>query len=125
MTSHYLHNEHPVRVKNGVAEALCDGAWRCLDGFCPASPEALPVAADHFSAANQLMLRAAEGDEAAFAELAGRIRPALVRFLRGRMRQVGRDPGDAEDAAQDVLLKLLQKARAGEFEPKEDFGKFV
>ena len=42
------------------------------------------------------------GDAAAFAVLAGRYRPALVRFFRAMLA----DSGQADDAAQETLLRL-------------------
>ncbi len=48
MSAHYLFNETPVRVRDGRAEALTDGAWQAFPFFLPDGPEAQPVAAGQF-----------------------------------------------------------------------------
>ncbi len=50
----------------------------------------------------ELMMAAAGGDVEAFGELAGRYRDTLVLYFERRIR----DRGQAQDMAQDVLLKL-------------------
>ena len=56
----------------------------------------------------QLMLRAQRGDRAAFAELVGAYHPLLVR----KLTYVLRHPVDAEDVAQEVLVRAYV-ARGG------------
>jgi RNA polymerase sigma-70 factor (ECF subfamily) len=57
-----------------------------------------------------LLLAAARGDEAAFAELVARHRPRLVRYATSRC---GRDAALAEDAVQDGLVRAHRAIVAG------------
>jgi RNA polymerase sigma-70 factor (ECF subfamily) len=57
-----------------------------------------------------LLLAAARGDEAAFAELVARHRPRLVRYATSRC---GRDGAMAEDAVQDGLVRAHRAIVAG------------
>ena len=57
-----------------------------------------------------LLLAAASGDEAAFAELVARHRPRLVRYATSRC---GRDAALAEDAVQDGLMRAHRAIVAG------------
>ena len=66
-----------------------------------------------------LMLAFAKGQEDAFVELYQRHRDRVVRFTR---RMLG-DQARAEEAAQDVFLKLY-RARAG-YEPRSRFSTFL
>lgn len=51
-----------------------------------------------------LMLRVADGDEAAFETLVGRVLPRLMGYLR----RLGADRTEAEDLAQEVLVKVYR-----------------
>ncbi len=55
----------------------------------------------------ELMLRVAQGDDAAFADLVGRVLPRLL----GYFRRLGADRTFAEDCAQEVFVKVY-RARA-------------
>jgi RNA polymerase sigma-70 factor (ECF subfamily) len=66
-----------------------------------------------------LMLAFAQGREDAFVELYRRHRDRIVSFAR---RMLG-DPAQAEEAAQEVFLKLY-RARSG-YEPKSRFSTFL
>ena len=57
-----------------------------------------------------LLLAAARGDEAAFAEIVARHRPRLVRYATSRC---GRDAAMAEDAVQDGLVRAHRAIVAG------------
>ena len=59
---------------------------------------------------HELLLAAARGDEAAFAELVARHRPRLVRYATSRC---GRDAAMAEDAVQDGLVRAHRAIVAG------------
>ncbi len=52
----------------------------------------------------ELMLRVAQGDDAVFAELVGRVLPRLL----GYFRRLGADRTFAEDCAQEVFVKIYQ-----------------
>src|SRR5687768_13647033 len=66
-----------------------------------------------------LMLAFARGEEDAFVELYERHRDRIVRFT---LRMLG-DPAQAEEAAQDVFLKLYRTR--GSYEPTSRFSTFL
>jgi RNA polymerase sigma factor (sigma-70 family) len=74
-----------------------------------ASPTTPPVAAP-WPSDRALAARAAGGDDGAFAELAARHRPALVRYAA---RRLGGSRDQAEDAVQEALVRALRALRAG------------
>lgn len=65
------------------------------------------------------MLRVAEGDEAAFQELVGRVLPRLL----GYFRRLGADRTFAEDCAQEVFVKVY-RARAN-YRPRAKFTTYL
>jgi len=71
------------------------------------------------STEEHLAVRAHGGDEAAFETLVTRVRPRLVHFLWGRLR----NQADAEDIAQDTLARAFHKL--GRFDPKQRFSTWL
>jgi RNA polymerase sigma-70 factor (ECF subfamily) len=67
----------------------------------------------------QLMLRARDGDDAAFSQLVTRYQDRLVALLAN----MSGDPSQAEDLAQDVFLKIY-RARHG-YEPNAKFSTWL
>jgi len=72
----------------------------------PHSTLARTVALDVEASSEDLLVAAAQGDEAAFSILVARIRPQALRVARG----VVRDPAIAEEVAQEVLTEVWLKA---------------
>jgi RNA polymerase sigma-70 factor (ECF subfamily) len=64
-----------------------------------APPDASPDAG--VASAEELAVRARDGNRGSFDELVARYRPRLVAFLAGRLRE----PADAEDVAQETFLR--------------------
>ncbi len=54
-----------------------------------------------------LAARAAAGDDAAAAELVGRIRPLVLRYCRGRLGRLGGAYTTSDDVAQEVCIAVL------------------
>jgi RNA polymerase sigma-70 factor (ECF subfamily) len=66
-----------------------------------------------------LMMKVKKGDRAAFSVLVGRYRKPLVNFIY----RFTMNPGEAEDLAQEVFLRVYQSA--SRYEPKASFSTWI
>lgn len=76
------------------------------DGTAPATVPAAPPPADLDHRARELLLRVAQGEQAAFSSLYDLIAPRML----GLVRHVLRDHSQSEEVTQEVLLEIWQTA---------------
>lgn len=100
----------PVWTRRRAAGARLGYAWRrrgvpAREPALDQTGESLNRALIHADAA--VMAAVAAGDEAAFAELARRVAPAILRFARATLSV---SPAEAEEVVQEALIRLWQQA---------------
>lgn len=87
----------------------------------PPDPAALALLQANAAAASELVARIRAGDASAESELVARYRRG-VHFL---LRELARDPADAEDLEQETFRLAIEKVRAGELREPEKLVGFL
>jgi RNA polymerase sigma-70 factor (ECF subfamily) len=110
----------PRGVHSGVSSIAIDRGLLAMTGAAPntGAQPAVPRAIEATSDA-EVMLRVRAGDDSAFAYLVQKYRRPMVSF----MYRMARNPGAAEDLAQEVFLRVYRSRES--YEPSAKFSTWL